>query len=75
MSFNRRYQFFYKVSKEIVCYSISKKNWISLIKNFPSYFNFIKEKSLQAYNKHFYRPLMIFKNKDIRQFQNRKDYQ
>ena len=37
MNFNRRYQFYYKASKEMTCYSVSRRNWINLKKNYPSF--------------------------------------
>lgn len=42
---------------------------------FPQYYRVIKEKVLYHYKQHIYTPLMYQKNKDIMNYEKRKDFQ
>jgi hypothetical protein len=74
LSFLKRFLFIYKAHSDMICYSISRRSWNEIKNNHPMFHKVLKEKMMWHYIEQIYRPLMNMKNKDVFQFEKRKDY-
>ena len=72
--FKKRFLFIHNAHTDLVCYAIRKRNWESIMQEFPDYYRLIKQKIFSQYYTQMYRPLMKQKNVDIDFFERRKDY-
>ena len=59
---------------EMQCYAILKKDWVKLLHDYPKFKEQIKQKLLVSYYHNIFRPLNKQKNKDIKSFLKRNDF-
>ena len=65
LNFYKRFIFIYKAHTDMICKTISRRNWNEIRNNHPMFFKILKEKLLWHYIEQIYRPLTILKNKDV----------
>ena len=75
MEFNKRFIFPCKAQTDLVCYSIRKQNWNTLMQEFPDYRPSIRSKFFNFYYQQIFKPLTRQKNKDIDNYDRRKDFE
>ena len=74
MCFEQRNRFVIRAHTEMQCYAILKKDWVKLLDDYPKFKEQIKQKLLVSYYHNIFRPLNKQKNKDIKSFLKRNDF-
>ena len=74
MCFLKRYQFVIVAQTDMLCYVLRREQWLSLSQDFPDFFRIIKQKAFSFYISHVHRPLLKLKTRDIKRYEQRKDY-
>ena len=71
---NKRHMFLIRAHTKIQGYAVIKKDWVSIMKEFPYFKSEISKKLSYFYYKQIYRPLIEIKNKNVARIERRKDY-
>jgi hypothetical protein len=72
--FNERHQYNVRANSEVTGLGMIRKNWFSLMDDFPIFHKQIKQKVLYFYFRQILRPLTFQKKKDIELYERRKDF-
>lgn len=73
--FNKRQIFIHRTFSECHGYSIRKSNWKKIMDEFPDFFSILKRKVLYEYITKIRKPILQFKEKDIKHYDKRSDFQ